>query len=358
MKIAILTMVFNNNYGGLLQSYALMTSLKKLGYEPELLYVHDFNSSDSLFLSSLKRIVKNFIKKKKEKNIRYFIDKYIEPKTKPIYNKNKFLEIVNDYGAYIVGSDQVWRPDMYKYIDFAFFDFVKKENAILLSYAPSFGVDEWLYSDSDTIKYKEQIKKFRAVSVREESAVNLCKKYFDIDAEHVLDPTLLLNPSDYIKIINEENEVIPKIELFTYILDVNNDKIKSVNFVSQQLKFDISSIKLESDKDKSYPSITEWLKNFAYSKFIVTDSFHGCVFSILFNKPFIVYGNSKRGMTRFHSILKLFNLEERLIYSFDDISANLLNNEIDWVKVNSLLAQNKEKSIDFLLNNLNSKDSL
>jgi hypothetical protein len=368
MKIAVLTMTFNNNYGGYLQSYALIETLKKLGHEPMLLFVQSNDLSlKTKFKKYLKRYFLSYVttrwknerfKNIIEKNTKYFVDRYIIPKTDPIYSFDDFKKYGDKFDAYIVGSDQVWRPTMYKYIDRAFFDFVINPKAILLSYAPSFGLDKWEFTPEQTSKFKKQIKRFKAVSVREDSGVLLCKNNFGINVQHVLDPTMLLEKDDYDKIIKQENESDFNGELLSYILDETHDKKYLEELIVSTLGLKPYSINVKSkdpneDIEKQiYPTVTSWLKGFDNAKYVVTDSFHGCVFSIIFNKPFIVYGNKSRGMARFNSILKIFGLEDRLVLNKNDINIEKIQSQIDWKKINLILNKYKVRSKNFLIDNL------
>lgn len=371
MKIAVLTMTFNNNYGGMLQAYALMETLKKLGHEPELLFVQLENREPVVYFKTLlKRYFFSYISKKweyyrfssmLEKNTNHFIEKYINPKTKAIYTEKEFEKIIKDnYDAYIVGGDQVWRPTMYRFINHAFFDFVKNPNAILLSYAPSFGVEHWEYSEEQTQKFKKQIQRFQAVSVREDSGIKLCKEYFEVDAKHVLDPTMLLGMEEYRKIIKAENEPTHSGGLLSYILDKTDDKKYLQDVVSKEYGLKPYSVHVKSTdidatiEDRVYPTVTSWLKGFDDVEYVVTDSFHGCVFAILFNKSFIVYGNERRGMARFNSLLKMFDLEDRLVLKKEDITMEKIRKEIDWEKVNTKLEDYRKISKEFLTKNLGS----
>lgn len=266
----------------------------------------------------------------------------------------------NSYDAYLVGSDQVWRPRMNHYIDYTFFGFVGSDKPILLSYAASFGVDTWDYTVEETAKYKKQIQRFSGVSVREDSGVALCKEYFNVDATHVLDPTLMLEVDDYRKLIKQENENKSDGELLCYILDENNEKQLLIDTISKELNIKPFFLNAEFNNCKSalelekriYPTVTSWLKGFDDAKYVVTDSFHGCVFAILFNKPFIVYGNKKRGMSRFNSLLKLFDLEDRLVHSFNAISDYKIHQEIDWDRVNMKIDEYRNISNNFIVETL------
>lgn len=377
MKVAVLTMTLTHNYGGMLQAYALMETLKRMGHEPELIFVQlQKESYTRLFLSIIKKLIlKHLLNKQNlgnvipdwywlmkcpgiDKNTKYFVDTYINPKTEPIFGENDFRRVAHDgYDAYVVGSDQVWRPKMYRFLHHAFFDFVKKTNAIRLSYAASFGVDKWEYSKKETIKYRAQIKNFKAVSVREDTGVDLCKKYLICDAIQVLDPTLLLTVDDYREIILKENEQPSDGDLLCYILDPNNEKDKLINYTAATLglkpfhansKANISS----SEGGTKYPTVTSWLKAFDDAKYVITDSYHGCVFAILFKKPFIVYGNALRGITRFTSLLKIFGKEDRLIYNFDELECRNLLSGFDWGTLDGRLTESRDASIAFLKSNL------
>lgn len=366
MKIALLTYNLGQNYGGILQAYALMETLKKLNHEPELLYIKTkfYNSS---FADLIKKyLLSNFTDKYNNyiyedliyKNMFHFIDKYINPKTKPLKEEKDFFNVTkNKYDAYIVGSDQVWRAKVFRYIDYAFFGFVQDNKARFLSYAASFGVDYWEYTQEKTEKYRNQIQRFSAVSVREESGIELCKKYFRKDAVHVLDPTMLLTADEYRNLSQKENELQHDGKLLTYILDDSSDKNELINIISKEL--DIKPFKINAKEKYSkklenmiYPTVTSWIKGFDDAEYVITDSFHGCVFSIIFNKPFLVFGNEKRGMARFVSLLKIFGLEDRLIFTKNNLKLEKLNKAIDWKTINNKLINNKQLSKEFLIDNL------
>lgn len=371
MKIAILTYNLGMNYGGILQAYAMLETLKRLDHQPKLLYIkskykHNWKGLIRKYVLSSFTSRYNNLKYEEEiyQNTFKFIEKYINPKTSPLEKYEDFLDITKkNYDAYIVGSDQVWRAKLYKYIDYAFFDFVKSEKPIFLSYAPSFGVDTWDYTKEETLKYKQQIQRFSGVSVREDSGVELCKKYFEKEAIHVLDPTMLLTASDYRKLIKSENEPKHDGELLNYILDESNEKKELIDMVSKELHtkpFKINAISYNSKniEDMVYPTVTSWIKGFDDAKYVVTDSFHGCAFAILFNKPFIVYGNAQRGMARFKSLLNMFDLEDRLVYSINEISDSKIQKNIDWDRVNIKLDKYRNISKNYIIEALNcTKDS-
>ncbi len=271
-----------------------------------------------------------------------------------------------DFDAIVVGSDQVWRSIFFvpmwgkQPMENAFLAFTKGWNIKRVSYAASFGTDVWEYSEKQTLRSKEAIRKFDAVSVREENGVKLCKQYFDVDAMHVLDPTMLLDASDYIELF--EQKQTPKSEgtLLNYVLDQTEeikDLIQRVAAGKKLVPFAVNN-PYEGDETKPLdrrvkPSVETWLRGFYDADFVITDSFHACVFSIIFRKQFVVTGNKWRGMARFESLLRMFGLEDRLVDGKVDMTAL---QPIDYDKVYELYGKLKEKSFRFLAESLKSGD--
>ncbi|MCF0048438.1 polysaccharide pyruvyl transferase family protein [Dyadobacter sp. LJ53] len=364
MRIGILTLPLHNNYGGILQAYALMTSLKKQGHEVWLIK-YDPNkpfSSWKMPIAIAKRMLLKYILGKeivilKEKKVRRdnqsiqeFIDQHIQPQTHKLYESHTLHELGRyNFDACIVGSDQVWREKYNpKSITNYFFDFISSNNTKKISYAASFGVDSWDYDRDTTEKLKVLAEKFDALSVREDSGVRLCKEFLNIDAELVLDPTMLLDKSDYEQLAT--SKLSGQKNLLTYILDETTQKKAIIEAISDSGKFNTVSIG-HSKQDVPNPSIINWLEGFSSAQFVVTDSFHGCVFSIIFNIPFIVIGNDERGLARFNSLLRLFTLENRLVTNENNLKL-IASEQIDWNAVNAILIAQKAKALTFLNNAL------
>ena len=195
-----------------------------------------------------------------------------------------------------------------------------------VSYAASFGVDNWEFSQKEGLACHELIQRFNAVSVREASGIYLCNEFLKTEAHQVLDPTMLLDIQDYISLVREEGESKSAGSLMIYVLDKTGKKEKFIASVAKKLKLKPYTV-MQKEKltgtgkieDCIYPPVTKWLRGFMDAEFVITDSFHGCAFAILFNKPFIALGNYSRGITRFKSLLNLFDLEER----FDELTQDL-----------------------------------
>lgn len=361
MKIGILSLVLHNNYGGIIQAYALQEVLERMGHE-----VVVFNREIPMRRVDNKTIINRFIKKLLGRDVVVFSERKTYRET-PIVNKGlidfrknyiheEFISQLRDIGDYkldciVVGSDQVWRARYFKEqwrepVENAFLSFTRGWHIKRFSYAASFGTDSWEYTDSETDKICESVKLFNAISVRESSGIPLLKKYLNVDSELVLDPTLLLSKDDYVNLFK-----ISKVEkspgnLLVYLLDpntkqkdiiINIEKSKGLTSFSVNRKGISQTAPIEQ---RILPSIESWLRGFYDAELIVTDSFHACVFSIIFEKPFVVFGNRQRGMSRFETLLNKFCLSSCLIDENFSINKILeIINQIDYSKVEKLLKQ-------------------
>ena len=376
MRIGILTLPLHTNYGGILQAYALQTVLERMGHEVVVfdtphkcplppLWKLPLSFAKRILLKSMGRIDRIFIERYNNrvypvitKEIQPFIDEKIHRKVFANFSKIGARE----FDAIVVGSDQVWRSIYFVPmwlgfpIENAYLSFTKGWNLKRISYAASFGTDKWEYNEEQTLHSREALQMFDAVSVREENGVKLCKQYFDIDALHVLDPTMLLDVNDYIELFKQKQTPKSKGNLLNYVLDETDEiesLIKKVASMKKMVPFAVNN-PYEGDNTKPLnqrikPSVEAWLRGFYDADFVITDSFHACVFSIIFKKQFIVIGNKERGMARFESLLKMFGLEERLVDEKVDVN-NL--HPIDYDIVYNLYGQLKKKSLLFLSENL------
>ena len=275
-----------------------------------------------------------------------FIRKYIKQE------KVNFEDIdyFKTFDAIIVGSDQVWRPVCAEKIEYFFLSFLKPNLQIKrIAYAASFGTNEWEYSKEETSKCAELIKRFNSISVREQSAVGLCKDRFGVEPDFVLDPTMLLNRNHYEELVNNEKLKDFNGEIFCYILDSTEEKSNIIKKISKHLG------KKTFILGSNNSGVLYWLKAFMDAKFIITDSFHGSVFSIIFNKPFIAIGNKGRGMARFNSLFSNFDLLDRLIFD-NNFAIEIVDKDIDWRKINARKEYLKTNSMDFLSNALNNEN--
>lgn len=364
MKIAILTQPLCANYGGVLQNYALQQILRQLGHEPITLeknYLHKVPNFIQLSISIPKRIITKYILKKRE----YIFDEkhYNNAVTKVRAKLYPFIKnyiyrlwfeswkTINptSFDAFIVGSDQVWRP---RYnvgkLDKMFLSFIPEDRPIKrIAYAASFGADEWEYTEEQTKECQYLAKRFNAVSVREDSGVELCKKHLDIDATHVLDPTLLLDKKHYNSLCAE----IPteKGYLCAYILDLEESEKSKLEEIAKSRGLNLKICSADNDCTLS---IEEWLAMFRDAEMIVTNSFHGTVFSIIFNKEFYSITHSIRGGSRIPSLFRQLNINtNRLLTDITEIPIGTTK-PLDWGIINDKIESLKEKSLNFLREHL------
>lgn len=381
MKIAILTQPLHTNYGGILQCYALQTVLEGMGHSVTVLnrrYAKPgFKEMMMRFASLAKCLVRrclmgrkdialtnpwaenyNIHKKSESERRRYseiqrFIQEYIHL-SRPLRSSNELKEYVESMGfeCILVGSDQVWREIYSPCIEDFFLGFLPEDDKRLkITYAASFGTADTPISREHLENCVRLARRFSAISVREQSGVEIMKNCFGIDAKLSLDPTLLLSAEQYRFPVERTNNG----GLVSYILDDTDDKDAIILETSVALHLERKKIRLiasSQDDVTELPSIEEWLSSFANAEFVVTDSFHGCVFSIIYHKPFIAIANKDRGLERFTSLLGTFGLTDRLIFGHEDFICKkiLLLQSIDYTTVNNKLHEIKQECVDYLKN--------
>lgn len=370
MRIGILTVPFNNNYGGFLQAFALKRILQEMGHDVLFLMRKRNRASRKIRIRNLVRwllgrtnsceILVDYHIWKISKYTREFKSKYLKPISKSCYTSTSFDKVLlsTKVDVFIAGSDQCWR---YKYapgyVDEYFFKALCGTGRKRISYAASFGVDTLEYDEKTRLSCEKCLREFSAISVRESSAIPLLEKYFAVPKDKavlVLDPTFLPDISLYKQLIKEVS--IPYQEyLFSYILDETEESIGILELIKEHLMLTQIGQKAQTDdimKLDTIEPVELWLARIYNASFVFTDSYHGMLFSIIFNKPFIVYGNRNRGNARFDNILSLVGLKHRYIESINDINSELLTQEIDWHAVNKRIDELKKNSINFITENL------
>lgn len=368
-KIAILTQPLELNYGGIIQNYALQKVLMNMGHQTVTLnrIRESPHPPIKVFANKYKTLILRHVfqvnkpsyldyKKISKNNIR-FLREHINL-SKLLSSSDSLANYFKKekFDAVVVGSDQVWRPIREPNIANFYLDFLEDNSSInKLTYAASFGTENWEYSEKQTKKCSELIQQFNGVSVREDSGVRLCSDFLNRkDSIHVLDPTLLLDADDYSQLIGQPKK---EMGLFSYVLDDSDEKFSFINNCAKilnltshrnQAKDKRSNLKIEKLDDYVIPPLEGWLQGFRDANFVITDSFHGTVFSILNQKPFFVLVNNERGASRFESILKQLDLENRLIYDVKNFDLSKLKLDIDYEAVNFKLNELKIQSFNFL----------
>lgn len=359
MRIGLLNLPLDNNYGGNLQRYALVKILQSMGHEVEHIFlVRTFKLAWYKYpYSYTKRFVLKYVFRKKisiyyermakeqsrilERYARSFHERYI-PSTIEIYDVKQLKSICQDrgYQCIVVGSDQVWRKSMTKSIGLCnfFLEFVNDENIKKVAYSVSLGSDMCDYKKGELDALGEMYKQFNAVSVREYSSLALFEQqgWIRPEAKWTLDPTMLLSKTDYEKLISQSDTMdLTTGKIFYYILDLSENLLKRIEGEDE------NHCVVVSLNDSAHVSIEQWLNNILKSDKVITDSFHGVVFSIIFNKPFVFVGNERRGNARICSLLKMLNIDM------------VKSSGINWIETNNQISRLKKQSMDFLYETLN-----
>lgn len=383
-KIAILTQPLHSNYGGILQCYALQTVLERMGCEVTVLNRRWVAPKLTFLLfilrcvSMLKCVFRRHVLGQKEWHVQKpwaenyapyrtmeglwgnprflqaFVREHIH-QTKPLFSSQELGQEAEEeqFDSFVVGSDQVWREQYAPEITDYFLGFLPdSDRRPKVAYAASFGLERVGISNEKLKHCRQLAQRFTAVSVREQSAVRLAKEVLAVDARWVLDPTLLLPAADFQFASRSTGKNWAGVA--TYILDGNEAKSQVVSDVSNTFSLPVKAISVNTQTEDEHSvdmlPVEEWLRAFAQADFVVTDSFHGCVFSIIHRKPFIVVANVGRGIGRFTSLLGYFGLQDRLVFSMEDYrqKRSSLLAPIDSAPVAEKLAQAQETSLAFL----------
>lgn len=253
---------------------------------------------------------------------------------------------------FVQGSDQLLHPYLYEVfgrnVTLDWVDSDKKK----IGYALSFGDSNIKYEDSVRRTIAFHLDKFDAVSVREDSGVVLMKELFSVSAVQVLDPVFLCDFSKYMLIASKYINVSQGKKLFAYILDCIKDK-NVLEKIATKLELNLQIVEDAARQNNKNISVEKWLAGIINSNFVITDSFHGMCFAIIFQKDFVAVCNQKRGTTRFLSLLKLLGLQHRLIWNLSELlNESLIFEKIDYKAVYKILNEKKEESIQWLKNAL------
>lgn len=351
-KVAILTLPLNNyNYGGVLQAYALQTYIRSKFSTPVLHLDRQYDLSRTI------RIKKEIHRLLHQKYYKYQ-EKYYSPLSRfikenihlsaPLYSIEALRRVlrIQEIGLVITGSDQVWRKEYaFNIADDLFLEFPFQGKKI--SYAASFGTDNF-----DLKGAVKRLGRLDGISLREGSAQRSLQKE-GLIAHHHIDPTMLLESSHYSEIADRSNKTY-KGTLVTYMLDRSASTESWVESIAAKRGLHRVSVGLKSKNQlKEFSSgtdpldsIEDWLKAFRDAELIITDSFHGCVFSILFEKSFFTVGNEQRGLSRFTSLLDSFSRPDRLIYPGTDLEK--LSANIDYKPVQTQLSTYRKEAEEYL----------
>lgn len=369
MKVGTITYHRAVNYGAVLQTYALQKVLDKLDIENEVIdyradYIEwiykPFCMRDRKNIWDFLKIIKGApIKSKKRKQFLDFIKNNIRVSDKA-YTNTTLSESNDIYDLFISGSDQVFNLDCSNYDTNYLLDFVKDKSK-KTSYAGSFGFDE--IPEEDIKEYQRLLSDFRSISVREAQGVKIVEQAIDRDATEVLDPTLLLSKEEWKNVIGNFDRK-EKGYILIYALKPSETLMKLANklqeltglemlFVKDSLTKEGQNVLNKSVKYLKNANPFEFVNLVANAEYVITNSFHGTAFSINFNKKFFteLLAPETKVNSRLENILDMFDLRSRQILNLDSLTLD----EIDYGRVNKILDERKNKSIEFLVKNILAK---
>lgn len=339
MKCEIVTII-GDNYGNRLQNYALQEVLKDMGA---------IVTTNSVVHRPILHMLNNFLKSKRISSYKGRMAKF-NTKIKWRYVKDNKNLNSSSVDFFIAGSDQIWNPFFPFNSDREFLTFTAPEKRI--AYAASIGINE--LDQVQLKRFKNNLKDFKALSVREFQAANLVEKIIGFRPPVVLDPTMLIPAEKWKKIADESKIKLKKPYIIKYFLGENYSKLSSViNHFAADKSFEIIDIMEQRENMKIGPC--EFLYLLKNSQFNFLDSFHGTVFSILFKTNFYTFSRFIESGTgdmnsRFETLLKLFHFEDR--YLCGDIKNINLDKQMSFMGVDEVLVGERKFSMEFLKNSL------
>lgn len=380
-KIGILTFHYSNNYGGVLQALSLHNTIKSLGYDVEIINFVPSSYQPYSIISNLGIRRKIFSNKLEDLNVVKILKKInimkkhcemisnkfnqfrdIEMNLSQQVNENSLKNILNNYSAIIVGSDQVWNPSQRK-SPIYFLDFGDAFNGKKISYAPDSTIKEVKSEDIDILR--NALSEFHHISVRNEHSYDFVKKIINKEVQIVGDPTLLFDFEIDEKIRDEKENYI-----LTYVLgkEIEGSHVKAIENIKNKygdlpvysIKIPTMNFELSPFADKVFYDLDpyEWLNMFKNAKFVYTDSFHGVLFSLKYHKPFLAYYTEELRATRFIDLGKRYGIDRYIVQNVDEITKKeSLHAEPDFEKTDNILDKQRQQSLMFLIKALEIKDA-
>lgn len=344
MKIGLLTYHHSNNIGAMLQTYATCRALKEMEHEVVIVDIRqkeERRRGVAGLVSDLVFFVRN-------QKYRAFKKAFYPLLTRRYYSLDDLGNNPPHVDCLIVGSDQTWNPAISKEIAMAYFLDFGEECVRRIAYASSFGQDKWDKHLIITEAVNLALHKFSSISVRERTGVKICKDTFGLDARLVVDPTILFcSYPEITSDIPEKNETV------CYKLNRTPDFYQTIVKLKQIMGCPVrllnNSYPVKGLKYTFPPSVQEWIKRIGGARFVVTDSFHGVVFSLLYQRQFVAIKNHNGKDSRFVDLLTELKLEGRLFESVDDmIASHPWDNVINYQDINSKLEVLRQESWKYL----------
>ena len=347
--VAVYGLWYGNNYGSIITYYALTRVLESLNYTYAMIRNPLGREID---IDALNR----------SHPLKFARDRY---EVTPLLPINRLSELNNNFSAFVLGSDQMWNYNLSRpYGQSYFFDFVA-DDKVKIAYATSFGKDKYIGPEDEKIRTDRNLHRFDGISVRDDFSQRICKDEFGISAELLSDPVFLCPVEKYNELIAEASDF--KVEgdyIFAYILDPNEKIGASIQKIAEETQKKVIVVFNESGDKESFkerlkisselvsyeldPTVNEWLYLYKNSQYVLTDSFHGTCFSIIFQKPFVVMKNVGRGGARFPFLLGELGLLDRMIEKPEDFVSKFneagFNVNIDYTSVNEVILEKRKEN--------------
>lgn len=372
MKLAGITW-WRNNYGSILQAYALQTKLNSFSsieYEIINQYGKKIASADNLIdklknygiIKTLQRFVWKFaippLKKRSDK-LQQFVDKHLILSDKQ-YNEDNIIQANTIYDGFICGSDQIWNPTLTTMDSMYWLNFADS-NKLKIAYAPSIGVEELPVDERAMLR--RNLCTFSAVSCREKDGAQLINDVIGRNTcTNVIDPTLLVDKEVWEELCVDRSIEEPYI--FVYLLRGSKQQRKEIEKFSKKKKLKIVTMPfLETEHTVLYDfafgdiklwhaSPEEFISAIKYAECVITDSFHGTVFSFIYHVPFMIFPKQgKSQMSRILSLLNTLEIESRLVENCEEIE-KMYSSGIDWKRTDKRIKEERAKSNDYLMSAL------
>lgn len=340
------------NYGAVLQSYALNTKLKQLGLDAKVIdYYPDYYKISSKKLHI--RIIRYFLRLPDwiigNKRFGKFIDDYIPLSSKTYKNIEELNENIPIADFYFAGSDQIWNCDeLFNGKDDAFFLTFAPKKTKKISYAASLAMPEIPVEQVD--RYTKLIQDFDSISIREKDGVDLVEGLGIKNVQHVLDPVFLLKSKDWDVIVDSSSFEPTEKYVLIYGFKRQKNLYQYARKLGSELGIKVYAINtniedyfLDIDKYFWNASPETFVKLIKNAECVVTNSFHGLSFSIIYNKPFHLFSRSGKANSRMLSLLKNLNLSDRIVESDD-----LKSNDFEFDFANKIIEEKRKESINFI----------
>lgn len=361
MKVGIISLYGHSNFGNKLQNYAMQQILNELKVDSEIIEIS--NKKDLIHSLKFKVLVNfspiyiklcNSEKDKYIKAVRLyrflkFEKKYIKKSKYKILNSSIPQQLNSSYNYFITGSDQVWNPEiMNDELNIYFLKFADKFKRI--AFAPSFG-SSYIPENKEKF-YKKNLEEMKALSCREKAGIDIIYNLTGRNATLLLDPTFYLTKSEWLSIAKKPKNIINRKYILSYFLGSQTEEYRNkIKEISKKHNLEIINLLDINNKYAYFVDPAEFVYLINHAELICTDSFHGIVFSLIMNTPFIIFERKDHHISmnsRLENIVRMFNIEDRWNSNINE--DNILN--CDFSKIDLIIKNEKKNAMSFLKNSL------